>query len=199
MVEQLVPLAMGFGAAFLGWLVFVVFDKVPTENRQYLDKPPIGFRLIWPLIRLLEYYGGSVILGAYRSELTTRLKKAGAEYRITVEQFFAAKIVSSFIMCVLACSVLILYGSAAALVCLMLAVLAFWYPDLWLKEQAKVRSAAILKELPFYLEEALLKRSETRVKPSFAENLAVCSEILDLGRDAIKLCVISEIEPITLD
>jgi len=152
MVEQLVPLAMGFGAAFLGWLVFVVFDKVPTENRQYLDKPPIGFRLIWPLIRLLEYYGGSVILGAYRSELTTRLKKAGAEYRITVEQFFAAKIVSSFIMCVLACSVLILYGSAAALVCLMLAVLAFWYPDLWLKEQAKVRSAAILKELPFYLD-----------------------------------------------
>jgi len=124
MIGLVIPLAVGLGVAFFGWLIFVLFDKVPAENRQYLDKPPVGFRLVWPLIRLLEFYAGSMILPSYKSDLTARLKKAGAEYRITVEQFLAAKVLSA----------------------------AFWYPDLWLKEQTKVRSAAILKELPFYLD-----------------------------------------------
>ncbi len=152
MIGLVIPLAVGFGVAFFGWLIFVLFDKVPAENRQYLDKPPVGFRLVWPLIRLLEFYAGSMILPSYKSDLTARLKKAGAEYRITVEQFLAAKVLSALIVGVLAYAGLVSIGSTIGLLSFVLALFAFWYPDLWLKEQTKVRSAAILKELPFYLD-----------------------------------------------
>jgi len=81
-----------------------------------------------------------------------RLKKAGVEYRITAEQFLAAKLLSALLSGVLG---FLLFNSAGQIIwplSMILAIAAFWYPDLWLKEKIKFRSSAILKELPFYLD-----------------------------------------------
>ena len=61
MLQQIVIAAL-IGVAFVVFAAAVVYsalrlrDEVPDEDREYLDPLPPALRLLWPLLRLVDYH-----------------------------------------------------------------------------------------------------------------------------------------------
>lgn len=152
MSALVISLLFGSGVALVVWMFFQVFHNVPVEDRQYLDRPPIGFRLIWPLIQFLVFYTGHLIGTSFIKKTMDSLRIGGVEYSISPHQFIAAKLLSGIIFGLVVGIFLMFYVSGFSWLSLLAATIGFWYPDLWLKELTKNRAKAIVKVLPFYLD-----------------------------------------------
>jgi tight adherence protein C len=148
----LLSLPFGFFVAVLVWGLYAVFRTVPEENRQFRDRPAIGFRLVWPLIQAVVFHFNQWMNNARIEATSVKLKRAGVEYSLSPQQFVAAQVVSSALFCITT-------GMAASLVApstmwlgLVGGAAGFWYPELWLREISATRSKSILRHLPFYLD-----------------------------------------------
>lgn len=152
----LIALILGLSVMFALWNIYQLFAAVPAEDRSYLDRPPLGFRLTWPLIKLIVHQVGNHLSLAYRLGMQAKLRTAGVDYSVSAEQFFAAKIVSAataLIVALLMQSMLsVPLSLQSVLLLLFVALLGFKYPDLWLKETTQKRHREIAKSLPFYLD-----------------------------------------------
>lgn len=151
---NLVIISLFFGSfiAAVVWQGYSVFRHVPDEDRHFMDRPALGFRLVWPLIQLLVFHGGHLV-SETREQLTlSRLRRAGVEYSLSPQQFLASRIVSALISGLLVSLAGLHIGSATWIVGLLAAIAGFFYPELWLRELTQTRSTAILRSLPFYLD-----------------------------------------------
>lgn len=145
-------LAIGVFLSIVFWQAWNLFSALPTENRQFLDRPAKGFRLAWPLIEVLVHHGGHLI-DQTRIEMTTaRLRQAGVEYSVSAQQFIAAKIVAAFFFFFAVWGVGTLAGHSVLAFALVVGVAGFFYPELWLRETTNTRRSSILRALPFYLD-----------------------------------------------
>jgi tight adherence protein C len=128
------------------------FVEVPEEDRQFLDRPPGFFRLVWPLILLASFRLAPFLSVSYRQKTQLRLRYAGLDYALSPEQFFAAKIITGA-ACAAALEVLLLPRGGVSFIWLgVMFVCGFAYPDLWLRDQREARQRQILKALPLYLD-----------------------------------------------
>jgi tight adherence protein C len=134
-------------AAFAVWRLVVELGSAETI---YRDRPPSGFRWLWPAVNIFANTFGFLLRGEREAALLARLRKAGQEYALTPHQFFGGKIVG------LALGALVgftLSGDGGALLGVVLGGLfGFVYPDIWLSDHTKKRNLAILKAMPFFLD-----------------------------------------------
>ena len=84
----IISLLIGGMLALIVWNTYQVFAIVPDEDRSYLDRPPLGFRLTWPLINAFVHYFNGFISQNYRIVTLLRLRKAGLDYMLSPDQFF---------------------------------------------------------------------------------------------------------------
>ena len=147
-----ISLLFGGFIALICWNLFRIFTAVPDQDRSYLDRPPIGFRLIWPLIQLFVHYFGRFISHHYRSKTLMRLRRAGLDYMISSEQFLAAKIIAIFMMIAFVFLLQTMLSKESAFILIIAGIVGFYYPEIWLKEVTDKRNRLIFKELPFYLD-----------------------------------------------
>lgn len=147
-----ISLILGVVISGIVWTVWKIFDDVPNEDRSFLDRPPTGFRLTWPLINLIAHYCGGMIREGYRYSTYTRLRRAGVEYTVTVEQFFSGKVLASICAMLSAALIGAMLGSVSVLYLLLAGVGGFFYPEIWLKETMDKRNNQIFRSLPFYLD-----------------------------------------------
>lgn len=152
MTLLLINLAFGGFIALMIWQAYCIFRFVPVEDRQFLDRPAIGFRLIWPLVEVLVHYFGHLPSETLLQLTSIRLKRAGVEYSVTPKQFIAAKVVSGLLFGITAWLLFSMMGRSFAVLGVLVACGGFFYPELWLKEATERRRGAILKTLPFYLD-----------------------------------------------
>lgn len=153
MITVLIPaLFIGLAVILLVWSANRILTDIPTEDRQYYDRPPFGFRLAWPLIRLLVHYVGPLLTQDYRINVQKKLKTAGQDYVIGPEQYFSACCVSSVAITAIIAAVMHMIGIWSWQWLIGLGILGFFYPTLWLKEHTKARQKEILRSLPFYLD-----------------------------------------------
>lgn len=142
-----------FAAAAVSMLIFAawqLYAQLGSADASYRDRPPPGFRVLWPLVNIMANSVAVLIPTAQLNALQVRLCKAGQEYALTAPQFFGGKLVSAFAFGVFG---LLLAGTGGAWLGLLLGgVLGFMYPDIWLRERTKARNLAILKALPFFLD-----------------------------------------------
>lgn len=140
------------GAAFLTAIYSVwrlVMDLGSAET-IYRDRPPLGFRLLWPLVNIMANTFGMLIAGKREEGILTRLQRAGQEYALTPQQFFGGKVTGLLIGGGMG---LVLAGQDQAIGAFLLAGgLGWMYPDIWLRDHTKKRNLAILKSLPFFLD-----------------------------------------------
>lgn len=153
-------LLIGSALALLMWSTYRIVDDVPQEDRSYLDRPPLGFRLTWPCIKMFVHYFGSLLSLRYRLATQARLRKAGVDYMLSPEQYFAGKLLSSVVgggFFILIINMLN-YSITVATISLAVvaAVLSFAYPDVWLRDVSSRREKHIFKSLPFYLDVIVL-------------------------------------------
>ncbi|MCU7802951.1 MAG: type II secretion system F family protein [Candidatus Thiodiazotropha sp. (ex Lucinoma borealis)] len=155
---ELLIISLLFGGilALIVWNSYRVFAQVPDQDRSYLDRPPIGFRLTWPLVNAFVHYFGSLISQNYRIVTLLRLRKAGLDYMISPDQFFAGKVVAAVLFALFAYLVLSMLGSTAWYFMLLGLMAGFFYPELWLREATEQRNKSIFRDLPFYLDIIIL-------------------------------------------
>ena len=152
MTTLLISLAFGAFVAMLFWQAWTLFHAVPDEDRQFLDRPALGFRLVWPLIALLVHHGGHLLDEEKRRAITLVLKRAGVEYAISAEQFVASRVVAALGFGLAAWWLARAFGYAGLPAGLLLALAGNFYPVLWLREATARRQGTILRALPFYLD-----------------------------------------------
>ena len=144
---------LGISLFLVVYSVYRIFADVPHQDRQYLDRPPLMLRMLWPLIQLVSHYFVHWwIWDAYRTRTLKRLSHAGQDFALNPEQFVSAKIVSALFGLGFAYIVLHTLDSVSMFSVLIISVIGFFYPDLWLWETRKKRNLAILKSLPFFLD-----------------------------------------------
>jgi len=152
MIVLAITSSIGLFITILVWQTYQVFSAVPTDDRQFMDKPALGFRCVWQFIKLGEYYFGGFISEASEQDASMKLKRGGVEYALSAKQFIISKYVTAIVVFIL----VLLSGYALdrnlLAVAIVGGVLCFFYPELWVKEIAVSRRSEILRTLPFFLD-----------------------------------------------
>jgi tight adherence protein C len=157
MLQQIVIAAL-IGVAFVVFAAAVVYsalrlrDEVPDEDREYLDPLPPALRLLWPLLRLVDYHLCQRLPPRLLAGPAEKLRLSGLLYLMSPTQFIA--------LCLVGMAGFALAGYAAGrfagfhsgLFVAGAAALGFVYPRVWLKDTLKKRQALIVKALPVYLD-----------------------------------------------
>jgi tight adherence protein C len=147
-----IGLLFGFCTLLTLYALTRLRQEVPQEDREYMDALPPILRLIWPLVRFLEYHITSFMPAAALERTHEKLQLSGVGYLMNAEQFFAVRILSmigtfGFVYYCLD----LLHKQAPQY--LVLAVLAgFYYPSLWLGDVKGRRYKEVQRTLPVYLD-----------------------------------------------
>jgi len=156
---QQILIAILIGLAFVAFAGSVIYsavrltDEVPEEDREYLDPLPRGLRMLWPLLRMVDYHICQRLPARLMRDTADKLRLSGLLYLMSPSQFVALGLVSMTGFAVLAALLLPMAGihdngfyiAAAAL-------FGFVYPRVWLKDSLKKRQKLIVKALPAYLD-----------------------------------------------
>ncbi|MBI4998202.1 MAG: type II secretion system F family protein [Rhodocyclales bacterium] len=156
-------LAMGLAIALVAWWFSNAAARVPDEDREYRDPPPLGFRLIWLPIHWLSFYLEPAIPQKLQAEVLAKLRKSGLDYAVRPVQFMAARVLCGVVMAGLFYWLLGSFDQArhdAAPItsatyfqaCLVGALFGWIYPGIWLRDSIQNRRRELLKSLPFYLD-----------------------------------------------
>lgn len=148
-----IALAGCAAAALLIGLVWFLADA-PEEDRSYLDRPPLVLRLLWPLVQALAVSIEPRQSEQWHMRWRSRLIAAGLEYVISPAQFLACRLLAS-----LFAAGLVAGGSAGSLhitVTIAAALLAQYWPCVWLRRRARLRQGEVLRDLPHYLDQIAL-------------------------------------------
>lgn len=144
--------SIGLAVLLLIFGVQRAFAEVPDEDRSYLDPPPLGLRLIWPLVQLVSFRLGSVLSVSYRHKTQLLLRHAGLDYTLSPEQFFSCKILSALAAVGVMMLITLPRGTPSPLWFGLVATAGFMLPDLRLRDERERRQRKILKQLPFILD-----------------------------------------------
>lgn len=157
MLTQLV-IAIFVGLSFVAFAAAVIYSalrlkaEVPEEDREYLDPLPRGLRMLWPLLRVVDYHVCQRLPRRLLAGPAESLRLSGLLYLMSPTQFLALCLVGMigfFVLALVACklidvdSFLVLLGASA---------FGFIYPRVWLKDSLKKRRKLMVKALPVYLD-----------------------------------------------
>lgn len=145
-------LLIGFSVTLVLYLMYQMYTVLPTEDRSFLDRPPRGFLFAWPLIRLGVYWSTPLLTKKYRVNTLNKLRRAGKDYALGPEQYFAGKLAAAFVGILVAALIGRMLDNYSIILFILLALLGFFYPDLWLKETISSREKKIFRDLPYYLD-----------------------------------------------
>lgn len=153
MTTILIGLAAGAALCLGLYAIYSLFSEVPEQDTQYRDQPPSLFRMLWPLIILVEFNFGRLLFSKNRLEQTAvLLRRAGQEYALTPRQFLSGRIVTALVGLALGWIGNEMTGMEGISLPAMAGLLGYFYPAIWLRDQTKVRNLQILKALPFFLD-----------------------------------------------
>jgi tight adherence protein C len=151
-VALIVGVVVGLCALTLTYSFTRLKAEVPSEDREYMDPLPFALRLVWPLVRFLEYHLCAFIPPHMLERTHEKLQLTGVGYLLNAEQFYAVRIVSVLAIFGVTWFTLdmmhkdepyILYGSL---------LLGYFYPEIWLRDVRARRYKAVQKALPVYLD-----------------------------------------------
>lgn len=143
---------IGLSIILLFWQIVYVFKKVPNEDRAWRDKPAAGFRLVWPIIQVLDFYVAGYLSDHRKSAAQARLTQAGMEFSLTSSQFVISRWVSALVAVAFGGLLLLAFESSFYALLIVVAPWGYVYPDLWASRVTKIRRRRMDKELPFYLD-----------------------------------------------
>jgi tight adherence protein C len=126
--------------------------EVPDEDREYMDALPPLLKLVWPLVRFLEYHVCQFIPADALEKTHQKLSLTGVGYLVNAEQFFAIRILSTvggFGLMWLALEMLEKHSPNLLMLGL---VIGYFYPSIWLGDVRDRRRKAVQRTLPAYLD-----------------------------------------------
>jgi tight adherence protein C len=160
---ELLPvlLAAGLSAVLAALALRAAIASVPEDDRRWRDRPPLAWRLAWPLVRLVAAMLEPALPPRWRSACGRALRQSGLDLALDAAQVAAGAVVGAVVL-----------GTAAGLLCEWASSVAMpgargrwtpiatacalalgaWWPISWLRERRASRLRAIGRALPFYLD-----------------------------------------------
>ena len=139
-METLLPMviALLIGGAVLIFAIGLpkLKSEVPDEDRAYMDPLPPLLRLLWPVVRFVEYHLCQFIPPDALERTHKRLAMTGVSYLVNAEQFYAIRLLET----------------TSTNMLLMGLVVGYFYPDIWLSDVRGRRAKAGQRTLPSYLD-----------------------------------------------
>lgn len=139
-------------ALFLMVSVSRLKAEVPSEDREYMDPLPFALRIVWPVVRFLEYHLCAFIPPHMLERTHEKLQLTGVGYLLNAEQFYAVRIVSVLAVFGVTWFTLDMLGKSDTNILLLSLLLGYFYPEIWLRDVRTRRYKAVQKALPVYLD-----------------------------------------------
>ncbi|WJF91766.1 type II secretion system F family protein [Paraburkholderia bonniea] len=125
---------------------------IPPENRIYLDPLPRALRLIWPLVNFVDHHFGGTFGAKRVAKVEERLRLTSLLFLMSARQFISLSITSSLLATLAALAMMYLLHMFSWPIMLGVAVLGYYYPLIWTRDVRRRHVAAVLKQLPVYLD-----------------------------------------------
>ena len=146
-------------AAMIGAIALIVLyvystlsSAVPDDDRQYMDKLPPALRLMWPLVRILDFHLTSRISLDKLEKTNTKLNNSGVAHMMTAEQFYAVRLVSLVGVFGIMYMVTGMLNKSSPTMLMVGALLGYFYPSIWLRDARKRRYKQVQKAMPMFLD-----------------------------------------------
>jgi len=152
-----IPIIMTFVSLVCFFMIIehYVRNKGQAEDQSWRDKSPMIFKLVRPIVNLFTNKVTESIEKRKLDELKDRLSSAGMSYAIRPEEFIVTKRVFLALGISLFIYVYFLLELVSPMVITIVAVVVpvgFFYPDIWLRDQIKLRQHNFSKMFPFFLD-----------------------------------------------
>ena len=141
------------GSAFLFVLaIWILYRAIPDETREFMD--PLGpkLKLVWPLIRVIEYYFCTNLPNEFLERIDNQLQKTGVSYLLKAEQFIALRIVCTIFSFLFVMLLLNALHKNIPLLLLASPIVGFYLPNIWLSDNRKRRTREVILAMPVYLD-----------------------------------------------
>ena len=151
-------ISMLVGIAFVCFAAAVIFSsrqlkaEVPDEDREYLDPLPRVLRLLWPLVRFVDYHVCHRLPDRAIAPSAEALRLSGLLYLMSPRQFISLCVVSMVGFIGLVAALTSAIDSMSWIYLVLAAALGYFYPRIWLGDSLKKRQKEILRALPTYLD-----------------------------------------------
>ncbi len=140
-------------SVFLGILGIRELGKtVPDENREFMDPLPPLLQFVWPLVRIIAYYGCAHLPYRFLLVEEKRIQKNGVAYLMISEEFEALRILGAAVFSVLGALLLNLVNLWNPWLLPLFLILGLVYPDIWIRDIRSRQVDAVLRTLPAYLD-----------------------------------------------
>lgn len=133
------------------WWLTQALLRVPDENREDLDQPPLFYRLFYFVIHPISFYIKPLISEKRREKISHTIRLAGLDYAFAAENVQAMMLVSSLVFGLLAIIGCFLLGESL-FYAMPFFVFGWFYPKIWIAEKSKTRAQFFLKNMPFFLD-----------------------------------------------
>ena len=124
-------------------------------DESWRDKQPLMYRLVRPIVSVFTQSAIASLDAHKLAIVTDRLSSAGLFYTIQAEEFVVTKrvyIVIGLLIFLYIYFVMDLVNPTVIAVVSLVIPVAYYYPDIWLRDQIKRRQHAISKMFPFFLD-----------------------------------------------
>jgi tight adherence protein C len=143
---------IGAIALIILYVYSTLSSAVPDDDRQYMDKLPPALRLMWPLVRLIDFHLTSRISVEKLEKTNTQLNNSGVAHMMSAEQFYAVRLVSLVLVFGIMYMVTGMLNKSSPTMLMMGALLGYFYPSIWLNDARKRRYKLVQKAMPMFLD-----------------------------------------------
>lgn len=133
----------------LCWYLLFIMLRVPDDNREYFDDPPLFYKMFGFFINVVAFYLAPFIKDKTYIKYERQIIYAGVEFQFKPEHIIASKIISAIVF-TLFVLILLTIAKQSLFLALIGTLFGYVYPDLWLKEAKNKRLNSISKNLPFF-------------------------------------------------
>ncbi|MFT5032286.1 MAG: tight adherence protein C [Bacteroidia bacterium] len=144
--------SLGLSLLSIVFLLSLLRSMLPDEDRSFLDPLPKMIVPLWPLIRIVAYFGCSNLPVRMLERIESKLQHTGGCYILDAEEFLALSVVTSMLFTLLTFVALVGSGDVSGFALLGATLVGYFLPDLWLRDSRKKRDSEIIKTLPMFLE-----------------------------------------------
>ena len=155
-MENIIVGSAGFTAGAAVTALILAMSRVvymlDGANRTGMDTPPGFMTLVWPLIKLIDFFVAANLPIKVIENVDSKLQKNGVSFAVTPGEFISSIIVFLTLFPALGWLAMSSSGSPDVTVLVLLALVGAVLPQLWMRDTRTKRNFELVRNLPVYLE-----------------------------------------------
>ena len=145
-------ISYGLAAILFVMLIGTLFAMVNQDDRTFMDPLSWKLKLLWPFIQIIANFFCVFLPYEMLERTETKITHSGVGYLLNAEQFIALRIISAIIAPLLALFAMVCLKNFQPIWFVIMPILGFMLPLIWLSDTRKRRNTAVIRSLPVYLD-----------------------------------------------